>query len=201
MARRYARTPVSNEEAYQKKLEMTGRYLSPATELLEFGCGTGTTAVHHAPGVKHILAIDISANMLEIARERAAQAGVDNITFQEAAIDSFDAPDASFDVIMGMSILHLLADREQALNKVYRMLKPGGYFISSTVCMANVARGWKLLIRLFSLLRILPRLTFFQREQLLDCIASAGFDIVEDWQPSANEAVFVVARKPEMGSE
>ena len=56
----YAKSPVSDEETYQRKLSETQSFFTPDMQVLEFGCGTGTTAVHHAPHVLHIDAIDIS---------------------------------------------------------------------------------------------------------------------------------------------
>ena len=105
--------------------------------MLEFGCGTGSTALVHAARVKHILAIDISSKMIEIARAKAEANHVTNITFRRAAIDEFTAPDASFDAVLGHSILHLLEDRDSVIAKVHGMLKPGGVFISSTACIAD----------------------------------------------------------------
>ena len=53
-AERYAKSPVADEASYQKKLQVTREYLRPDMEILEFGCGTGSTAITHAPYVKHI---------------------------------------------------------------------------------------------------------------------------------------------------
>lgn len=55
---------------------------------MEFGCGTGGTAILHAPNVRDILATDISKNMLEIAQTKAADAGIGNIRFQQGTLDS-----------------------------------------------------------------------------------------------------------------
>ena len=84
IAEGYAKQPVADEAAYQKKVQVTREYFQPEMEVLEFGCGTGSTAIAHAPYVKHILAIDISAKMLEIARVKAAAANVGNITFERS---------------------------------------------------------------------------------------------------------------------
>ena len=70
IAKKYAGQPIGDEEAYQKKLEKTREYLTPETEVFELGCGTGSTALLHAPYVKHIHATDISSAMIAIARER-----------------------------------------------------------------------------------------------------------------------------------
>ena len=56
LADRYSRRPISDEATYEKKLEITRQYFRPDMEVLEIGCGTGTTAIAHAPYVKHILA-------------------------------------------------------------------------------------------------------------------------------------------------
>ena len=137
LSKRYEKSPVANEAAYQKKLEITRGFLTPEMEILEFGCGTGTTAVAHAPNVKHIQAIDFSAKILEFGRTKAAAANVENITFERASIDEFEVADQSFDVVMGFSILHLLKNKEDVIAKVHKILKPGGVFISSTVCIGS----------------------------------------------------------------
>jgi ubiquinone/menaquinone biosynthesis C-methylase UbiE len=75
VAERYARRPVDDEAAYQHKLQVTRDYLTPGMTVLEFGCGTGTTALAHAPFVKRILATDVSPKMIEIARRKADAGG------------------------------------------------------------------------------------------------------------------------------
>ena len=57
IAKRYAKRPVADDAAYQKKLEITQSYFQPHMEVLEIGCGTGSTAITHAPNVKRIAAI------------------------------------------------------------------------------------------------------------------------------------------------
>ena len=56
IAARYSKKPVADEAAYQKKLQITRKYLRPDSRVLEFGCGTGSTAIAHAAHVKHVLA-------------------------------------------------------------------------------------------------------------------------------------------------
>ena len=133
----YAKRPVADEESYQKKLAVTREYFRPDMEVMEFGCGTGSTAIVHAPYVKHIRATDISPEMIGIARRKAAAANVENVTFEAVTIEDMDVADGSLDAVMGHSILHLLEDKETVIAAVYRMLKPGGVFVSSTVCLAD----------------------------------------------------------------
>lgn len=194
LADRYARQPIADEAAYQRKLQITREHLRPDMDVLEFGCGTGGTAIRHAPHVRHIKAIDFSEAMLGIARGKAAAAGVDNVDFERADITSFAAPDASFDVILGMSILHLLADKDAVIAKVFGLLKPGGVFISSTTCLGDTMGFFKAVAPLGKAVGLLPQLNVFTTEELGRSLTEAGFTIEQQWQPGKGKAVFIVAR-------
>lgn len=194
MAKRYARTPVADEAAYQKKLEITREYLHLDTQVLDFGCGTGSTAILHAPYVGNILALDISDKMLEIARGKAT--GIENLTFKQSSIDEFQGHENSFDVVLGMSILHLLKDKEAVMTKVYKLLKPGGVFVSSTVCLGSSNWVLKLILPLVAKVGLLPLIRFFTPDELSQSLSDAGFKIVHDWRPDAEKVAFFVAQKP-----
>ncbi len=196
IAARYARQPVADEAAYQKKLAVTRELLRPDMEVFEFGCGTGSTAIAHAPHVKEILAIDISEKMLEIARSKAETAGVGNVRFEHADIDGFTAPDGRFDVVLGLSILHLLEDRNTAIAKVYRMLKPGGVFVSSTVCLGERMKFFKLIGPIGQWLGVMPLVRVFTVQELVDSLEAAGFSIDHQSRPGQDRVAFIVAKKP-----
>ncbi len=195
IADKYARSPVKDEDAYQTKLRVTREYFTPDTQVLEFGCGTGSTAITHAPHVAHIRAIDFSARMLEIARDRAADKGVDNVTFEQGDIVTLEAPDASYDVILALSVLHLLKDRRAAIAKVHRMLKPGGVFVSSTACLGDSMKIFKYIAPPGRALGLLPILDVMTADELVESLTDAGFAIDHYWQPGKNKAVFIVAKK------
>ena len=194
LADKYARQPIADEAAYQTKLAMTRDYLHPDAEVLEFGCGTGGTAILHAPHVRQIRAIDISGRMLAIARDRATAARVTNVRFERADITSFSADDARFDVVLGLSILHLLKDKDAVLAKVFRLLKPGGVFISSTTCIGDTMGLFKVVAPLGRVLGLLPQLDVMRKADLIASLTGAGFTIERQWQPSKDAAVFNVAR-------
>ncbi|GHA17255.1 methyltransferase [Devosia pacifica] len=197
MARRYAAQPVADQAVYEEKLHRTRRYLSSESQVLEFGCGTGSTALLHAPYVANIVAIDFSKEMISIAREKARGAGIDNVHFEVAGIEAYDVGRASFDAVLGLSVLHLVRDKQAVVNTVYTMLKPGGVFVSSTACVADTRLGFlRYVAPLGRAIGLLPFLDVMTHEALLDCHRKAGFEILEDWQPSAEKAVFVIARKP-----
>lgn len=194
-AKGYAKRPVADEAAYQKKLRVTQDYLKPDMEVLEFGCGTGTTAIIHAPYVRHIRAIDISSRMLEIARAKAESDSIENVTFEQSSIDELNADDASYDAVMGHSILHLLENKEIAIASVYRVLKPGGVFVTSTACLGGTMLALRVILPVGRFLGLLPLVKFFTAEELEADLTDAGFRIDYQWQPDTRKSVFIVAKK------
>lgn len=196
LADRYARQPIADEDAYRTKLRVTQGYFRRDMEVLEFGCGTGGTAIIHAPFVRHIRAIDFSEKMLEIARARAADAGVENISFERADIAELTAVDGRYDAVLGLSILHLLEDKDAVIAKVFAMLKPGGIFVSSTTCIGDTMKIFKVVAPIGRAMGLLPQLDVMTSSELVASLAAAGFGIDHQWQPGKGKAVFIVARKP-----
>lgn len=196
-APRYAKSPIRDEKSYQKKLAITRQYFRPDWSVLEFGCGTGSTAIVHAPCVKHILATDISGKMLDIAKSKARDSGVENIVFQQGTLDSLDLNAGSFDAVLGLNILHLLEDVEATVSRIKTLLKPGGIFVSSTALIADMKWYWKLAIPVMQLFGLAPYVRRFGRQGLVSMLANAGFDIDYEWQPDKG-SVFIVAVNPQI---
>lgn len=196
IAPRYARANLRDEAAYERKLEITRSYLSPDADVLEVGCGTGTTALRHAPYAGHILATDISSGMLDIARGRAAEAGVTNVTFRHAALEALDLPDGGFDAILALNLLHLLDDRKTAISALVRALKPGGVLVTSTPCLRDGLLWVGAILPLMRAVGFAPRVRFVSGDALRAEMRDAGLEIVEDWRPKPKAALFLIARKP-----
>ena len=195
-AKGYAKRPIADEAAYRKKLKVTQDYLKPDMEVLELGCGTGTTALNHAPFVKHIQAIDISESMIEIARAKAESGSVENVSFEQSSIDDLNAGEAAYDVVMAHSVLHLLENKDAAIAKVHRLLKPGGHFFSSsTACLGDMMSLWRFVLPIGRVLGFLPLVTFFTTEQLAGTLTDCGFRICHQLQPGKGKAVFIAATK------
>lgn len=197
-AESYAKSPVGDEATYNEKLETTRRYFTEDSRVFEFGCGTGTTALHHAPFVKKIVATDISSKMVEIAREKAEAAGISNVEFQCATLEDFNAEGSSFDAVMAHNILHLLEDPEQAIKQSYRLLKPGGVFVTSTVCLGDGFSHWRVLLFVGRLFRQVPYVNVLKRGELERQLRDAGFEIELEWR-RAKQAAFIILRKPADG--
>lgn len=198
-AKSYARAPIRDQAAYEQKLAITRSYLRPDMRVLEVGCGTGSTAIAHAPHVFHIDAYDASANLLEIARSRVAEAGVANISLTKADITRHPFPDAAYDVAMAHSVLHLLADKEAMLSRLFQTLKPGGALVASTVCLEEIKGGWKLFVHASRFLPLTPAIRVFGKDELRRSFRNAGFEIEHDWAPNDEAVLFLVARKPAAG--
>lgn len=195
MAKNYARQPIADREAFDRKTEIIRSFLRPDMQMLEFGCGTGTIALEHAGDVRSILATDLSPNMIGIAREKAGAASVENVHFEVAAIEDFDTPDQSFDVVMARSVLHLVPDLASAIRICAQLLKPGGLFIVSTPCLTHLPAIVIWAMRLGARLSLTPQLCAFSAETFRSELKRNGL-VPEFEQASEREtSLFIVARK------
>jgi ubiquinone/menaquinone biosynthesis C-methylase UbiE len=198
MAQRYSKSPIADQQAYEKKLQQTQAKLTPQMRLLEFGCGTGSTALCHAPFVEHITAIDISDNMLQIGRDKAKAKDIDNITFTHTTLEELDAPAESFDMVLGLNILHLLPNREEVIQRVLQLLKPGGSFVSSSACIGGTPLALiKWVAPIGKALGLMPDVYIFTQQQLVAELEAQGLEVETQWHHGKRGmGVFIIANKP-----
>lgn len=198
---KYAKSPISDEAAYQLTLDKTRGYLTKSDRVLEVGCGTGSTAILLAPGVAHITASDVSGKMIEIGKGRALAENVTNISFEQADVLDAAFEAEPYDAVLAHNLLHLLENLPGALKMIHRRLKPGGMFISKTVTAfgENTPLKWKLLKVMLPVMQFLgkaPYVNFMQAAQLEAVITAAGFDLVESGNyPTGHLCRYIVARK------
>ncbi len=198
-AEKYSRQPISDPKTYELKLDLMREYFTPDTMLLEFGCGTGSTAILNAPFVKEVHASDVSPEMIAIARAKLASEGVENVLFDVADMDGNSLPSAAYDAALGMNILHLVDDRMRVMEEIYAALKPGGYFISSTFCLREKLK-FRLLEPLFPVMHTVgqwPHVRRFTAKRLQQDIESVGFKTVHYGQTNKGSVLFLVGQKPE----
>ena len=196
IAPRYEKDKIKDIESYEKKLKITQEYLSKEMNVLEIGCGTGMTAVIHSPFVNHYHATDISSGMIEIAKNRAKENQIENISFEVSDISNLSANDDSQDAVLAMSVLHLLENTNAGIQTIHNKLKTDGLFISSTICLGDKMRYLRFIIPFMKLIRYAPpTVSFFKKEELLAAIEANGFSILHEWQPSQTKACFIIAKK------
>jgi 2-polyprenyl-3-methyl-5-hydroxy-6-metoxy-1,4-benzoquinol methylase len=114
--------------------------------ILDFGCGDGWLSVSLAKKGNRLHGFDLSASLVSRARQLAEEARVaDRATFREMAAETLDYPDASFDLVIGTSILHHV-ELEVTLQRLRRVLKPGGRAIFLEPLNQNIAlKLWRLM--------------------------------------------------------
>lgn len=197
-ARKYAASKIGDMEGYERTLEAVRARLRPSDAVYEFGCGTGTTALKLAPSAAHYVASDISSEMIAIAHEKAQVEGTANVRFEVGEAGAGQA-EASFDVVLGFNILHLVDGRDAVLRSLHRVLKPGGLFISKTPCLKEMGLLLPLLVPVMRAVGQAPYVGMFDAAALEREIEAAGFEIVERARhgsnPKREPRIYLVARK------
>jgi len=178
----YDKTEAENQELHKTIVERSLEYVGSQDVTLDFGCGTGALSYALAPHVKELHGVDISQRMIETARDRADGNNVEGLRFSAASIfdDAFE-PD-SYDAIVASQVLHVLSHDYEALQRIHRLVKPGGWFLSTTPCMNDGKRVMKLVNGALSLagaVQIVPGLKFYSAPDLDRLISDAGFEIHE----------------------
>lgn len=200
MAERYARQPVANPDAFERKIEVTRALITPRSVVLDVGCGTGSLALRLAPGAAAVHGLDFSSEMIRIANDKARAQQIGNVRFHAGPFDdSFDAfADGELDGVCAYSLLHLLADRAAALQRIHRLLKPGGFFVSSTVCLGESRIPFRPLLGVMRWLGKAPSVvSLLSRRDVVDDIRRAGFVELSQPEVGAGRMIgFVVATKP-----
>lgn len=192
---KYAKRPISDMAAYEEKLTRLGSLLSKTDNVLEIGCGTGSTALRLAPGVSHITGTDHSRGMIEIAKSKLGTDVPANITFHQAEADSH-VTGQPFDAVCAFSLLHLVPDIPAVLDRVRKQLKPGGLFITKTGCLKDKTIVLRGLVAVLTAVGYAPPISVLSREDLVRQIKGAGFDVESvEYFGKDRMSPFIVARR------
>jgi ubiquinone/menaquinone biosynthesis C-methylase UbiE len=198
-SRKYAKSSIADPNGYERTLERTRAYLQPQDSVLELGCGTGTTALRLADGVRSYLATDISGGMIAIVDEKLAVESIPALSFRTATAEELVDEESRFDAVLGFNYLHLVRDVPGTLRSIHVLLKPGGLFISKTPCLGDMNPLIRLL--LLPAMRAIgkaPHVSSLGASALEQLIAGVGFDVLvreSHASKGKDQRPYIVARK------
>jgi arsenite methyltransferase len=160
--------------------------LRPGEVVVDLGCGGGLdvflAAKKVGPSGKAI-GIDMTPDMLELARQNAAKSGATNVAFHQATIDSLPLADASVDCVISNCVINLAPDKAAVFREIARVLKPGGRLAVSDIALKQP----------------LPAEMGASLMAYIGCIA--GAIAVDDYRHGLKEAGFEAVEIVESGSD
>ena len=128
----YDRFMKKDEAAYREICSLI-KEKADGKKVLEVCTGTGLIAKEVADVTEYMYALDYSAKMMESARQRAQEMNISNIRFVQGDVGALPFEDSSFDIVVSLNGFHAFPDKEAAYRETFRVLKPGGQFISHAV--------------------------------------------------------------------
>ncbi|MBR1219994.1 class I SAM-dependent methyltransferase [Bradyrhizobium sp. U87765 SZCCT0131] len=197
-SRTYASGPVADQAGYQRTLDRTSALLRRSDNVLELGCGTGTTALLLAGHVQAYLATDISAAMIAIADEKLLAHPTPGLVFRATTAEALVPIAPPFDAVLGFNYLHLVRDLHDTLRCIHALLAPNALFITKTPCVGDMNPLIRLVLPVMRAVGKAPYAGVFRATELSRDIRAAGFKIVvtethatkgDDHRP------YIVARK------
>src|ERR1700739_2068336 len=153
--------------------------LRPGEIVLDLGSGGGIDVLLSAKRVGptgKAYGLDMTDDMLALARENQRQAGVTNAEFLKGEIENIPLPDNSVDVIISNCVINLSADKDRVLREAFRVLKPGGRFaVSDVVVRGSVPKE----VRKSMLLWVGCIAGALEETEYIGKLAKAGFEQIE----------------------
>jgi arsenite methyltransferase len=153
--------------------------LNPGETVLDLGSGGGIDVLLSARRVGpagKAYGLDMTDEMLALARENQRKAGVENAEFLKGEIEHIPLPDSSVDVVISNCVINLSGDKDRVLREAFRVLKPGGRFaVSDVVVHGAVPVG----VRQNMLLWVGCIAGALEDYQYVAKLAKAGFDAID----------------------
>ena len=202
IAPKYAADPIADLAGYEATLRRVQGLLSPQHDVLEIGCGTGSTALRLAPFTRSLLATDVSPQMIGIAQQRLAAQPTPQLRFAvaDAETDVTAFWPGAYDAVLAFNVLHLTTALDEVLQRAVTALRPGGLLISKTACLAEMNPLIPYLaVPLMRALRLVPPVLCFDEHRLRSAMVRQGLQIVcieRHGTRGRDTRAYIVARKP-----
>ncbi|MEL6677036.1 MAG: class I SAM-dependent methyltransferase [Bacteroidota bacterium] len=180
-------------------LLITRPYLRPSSRLLDVGCGSGLLSRHLAAYAGEVLAIDPSRGMIEAALASHHAQEVPNLSFRQAYLNAELGSPATYDVLTAFNVLHYLEEVEPFLQEAFRLLKPGGYFITATAFLGEKRSLRRAFMIMLTRLGIIPRMHFLRVEEVATQLTNVGFTQIEQQALSSLPEYLLVYQKTQEG--
>ncbi|PID62216.1 MAG: SAM-dependent methyltransferase [Gammaproteobacteria bacterium] len=177
LARYYDLVVRPFDTSYARVRERLSRDLPSGGHLLEVAAGTGQFTADLANRSEHLVATDISPEMVLRLRERVSEKGLPGVECAVMSADDLDADDRSFDGVFCANALHVMNDPAQGLSEFHRVLKPQGILVAPTF-LHNVDGFRRGLSRTLSLVSPFVAHTRFDLASLEQTITAAGFEVI-----------------------
>jgi arsenite methyltransferase len=153
--------------------------LQPGEVVLDLGSGGGIDVLLSAKRVGptgKAYGLDMTDEMLALARENQKKAGVENVEFLKGAIEQIPLPENTVDVIISNCVINLSGDKDRVLGEAFRVLKPGGRLAVSDVVVrgevpANIRKSMELWVGCIA--------GALEEREYTEKLARAGFDSIE----------------------
>jgi arsenite methyltransferase len=128
--RELARVPEATVESFAGVANhwTLGR-IEPGSVVLDLGCGAGADlliAAQMTGPAGRVIGVDMTATMLERARQSATEMGLTNVELHESLIEALPLDDASVDVVISNGVIDLVPDKDAVFDEIDRVLRPGG---------------------------------------------------------------------------
>jgi len=172
--------------------------------VLDLGCGGGLDcflALQEVGEEGYVIGVDMTPEMIKLARENAQKAGFTNVEFRLGEIEHLPVADESIDVIISNCVINLSLDKQQVFREAYRVLKPGG-----RICIADVVATAPIPAEIKNNLEISGCIAGAEeKDKIAEMLSQTGFrkikltpedkssEIIGSWLPGSNIEDFVAS--------
>jgi len=125
-----------------RMLELASESVRGRQSVLEVAAGTGIVTSAIAETADSIVATDYAAAMVEALKQRVQDAGLKNVTCEQADVYALPYSDGEFDAVVAANVLHLVPDLPAAIRALRNVTKPGGMLVTPTFCHDETKVSW-----------------------------------------------------------